>query len=400
MHCHNCGQSMDRSSLLCAKCGTPIGEESGDLTTISGSFNFTSLIRKGIRYGGALIGILFLLLTFWLLTEYLVSTLSISSSQTLSHGSELITIVYGVGSSVLTLVGLITIFVSINSQHRIQRCREVLWELMELPYQCWDERGNFVYNFSIEQGIRQRLIIYQRTLKSGVVFNHLIVSFLFVCIVVISIMYIVTIRVLKDSYFTSEGSYTFIYGVILLGVFLMLAFALLLLSLSRIRLIASLPNLADIMNANTQKSDIPSILLAAMCMRMLIRQDVTARFTFPFHKFTVFPWITGVMKETGEEVLLLGGPFEGNPDKEPLTHSFIDHERAHRLHFPLLSSMDHALYKEIVYKFELSSNQGTVYVEFVQDGSQPEEKEGRLHPATIIPQLKNENELFKELDFQ
>lgn len=42
------------------------------------------------------------------------------------------TILFGVTGGLLTLVGLIAIFISINSQHKIEKAREVIWELEHL----------------------------------------------------------------------------------------------------------------------------------------------------------------------------------------------------------------------------------------------------------------------------
>ncbi|PLS02339.1 hypothetical protein [Neobacillus cucumis] len=42
------------------------------------------------------------------------------------------TIIFGITSGVLALIGLVAIFVSLNSQHKIQKCRELYWEIISL----------------------------------------------------------------------------------------------------------------------------------------------------------------------------------------------------------------------------------------------------------------------------
>lgn len=51
---------------------------------------------------------------------------------------DLLTIIFGLTSGVLTLVGLTAIFVSINSQHNIQKGRELIWGIMSLPLEIKD----------------------------------------------------------------------------------------------------------------------------------------------------------------------------------------------------------------------------------------------------------------------
>jgi hypothetical protein len=404
MHCKNCGQLLNPSSEHCKKCGKTVKEDIMNKGFVEESKSFKYYIRKkGKRYIKYFTPIVFISLFFygyWELVNHLYQ--SVVFEQKGNHqfsGGDILTVVFGLSSSILTLVGLITIFVSINSQHRIQRCREVLWELIGLPYQCWNDRGGFDYKFSIEQSIRQRLIIYQQTLKSGVFFNHLIVIYLFVVILIVSGIIIITIQALKDFYFTNMGEYQIIFSAVTIGVTIMITFAVLILSLARISLIASLPQLSDIMNTNTQKSDIPSILLAAMCMRVFPTNQLIARFTFPFQNLEIYPWIIGTLKDTNKEVLIKGAPFEENLNKTHLKNYYVDHTRAHRMHYVVMNDFDVNLYKKVSYKFELSSKQGKVYVEFEQDIKSSLKNEGRLHPINIVPKLKIENELFKHLDF-
>ncbi len=339
---------------------------------------------------------------YWELIDYLHHFIvkEIKVNQHVNSG-DILTVLFGISSSILALVGLVTIFVSINSQHRIQRCRELLWELMEIPYQCWDDLGKFHYKFSLEQDIRQRLIIYQQTLKSGLIFNYIVVTYLVVVILAVSGIIIITTEVLKDLYFTNLSEYHIIYSLVIVGVIIMIMFAILLLSLTQIGLIASLPQLDDIMNADTSKSDIPGILLAAICMRVMIADSLIVRFTFPFQNIEIYPWIIGILKDTNEEVLIKGGPFEHNPNKKKIDQQYIDHSRAHRLHYIVSDpfELDFSLYEKIRYKFELNSKQGKVYVEFEQNKNDSSlENEGRIHPISIIPKLSIEDNLFKNLE--
>lgn len=44
------------------------------------------------------------------------------------------TILFGISSGLLTLVGLITIFISINTQHKIEKARGIIWDLENLHF--------------------------------------------------------------------------------------------------------------------------------------------------------------------------------------------------------------------------------------------------------------------------
>ncbi|MBT2716597.1 hypothetical protein [Bacillus sp. ISL-57] len=48
---------------------------------------------------------------------------------------DIVTIIFGISGGVLALIGLIAIFISINSQHKIQKCRELYWEIIKLSFE-------------------------------------------------------------------------------------------------------------------------------------------------------------------------------------------------------------------------------------------------------------------------
>lgn len=45
------------------------------------------------------------------------------------------TTIFGITGGVIALIGLVAIFISINSQHKIQKCRELYWEAIQLSFQ-------------------------------------------------------------------------------------------------------------------------------------------------------------------------------------------------------------------------------------------------------------------------
>lgn len=396
-YCVNCGQLIDPSLNYCQNCGLPLTAQP-ELRAIFTELPHVQrrrrqwwrpilrLVLVGCVIGGFGYGV-------WRLTYALLDTHLLTHQQ--GAGGDILSVVFNISTSILTLVGLVTIFVSINAQHRIQRCREILWELMELPYQCWNNRGHFEYNFSLEQGIRQRFLAYKEVLNSGRAFNYVIVLFSFAIITAVSSMITATILGLGTDYFQSPQETAFLLRVVVIGVVMMLAFGLLILSLARITLIASLPSLTNLIDAGAIRTGIPSVLFAAITMRVIPTNPLLVRFPFPFRNLEVYPWIVGTRRDTHEEVLILGDPFASDTQKFPLTRVHIDAERAHRMRFLVLEEFDVTEFERVVYKFELRSAQGTVYVDFEQVATERGMTQDWLHPVGMGPKLRMENRLFE-----
>lgn len=77
---------------------------------------------------------------------------------------DILTIIFGLTAAVLTLVGLMSIFISLNTQHSIQRCREILWDLSSYPY------GDIPFSpsnkiQSVGKELFQKVYIYEQALS-------------------------------------------------------------------------------------------------------------------------------------------------------------------------------------------------------------------------------------------
>ncbi|MBR8644252.1 hypothetical protein KEH51_05210 [[Brevibacterium] frigoritolerans] len=57
----------------------------------------------------------------------------------------------GFTGGVIALVGLIAIFVSLNSQHNLQKCRELYWNMASMSIK--DDFTNFYETFSLYKSI-------------------------------------------------------------------------------------------------------------------------------------------------------------------------------------------------------------------------------------------------------
>ena len=67
------------------------------------------------------------------------------------HSGALITILFGFTSGVIALVGLIAIFVSLNSQQNLQKCRELYWNMSSMSIR--DDFTDFYETFSLYKSI-------------------------------------------------------------------------------------------------------------------------------------------------------------------------------------------------------------------------------------------------------
>lgn len=76
-------------------------------------------------------------------------------------------------SGILSLVGLMSIFISMNSQHNVQRSREILWSLASLPYQ----KGLFLEKGDIGKEVFRKYILYEQILNEKHDFSRIIIGF-------------------------------------------------------------------------------------------------------------------------------------------------------------------------------------------------------------------------------
>ncbi|MHC0039054.1 hypothetical protein [Pseudoneobacillus sp. C159] len=76
--------------------------------------------------------------------------------------SEFNGIVFGITSGTLGLMGLVAIFISLNSQHKIEKCRELFWELQEQSY---NESNMFTVSNNLKRSLLQYAQIYNQKEK-------------------------------------------------------------------------------------------------------------------------------------------------------------------------------------------------------------------------------------------
>lgn len=172
-----------------------------------------------------------------------------------NHIGEVITLVSGLVAAVLALVGLLSIFISINSQHNVQKCRELLWDLKGM-----EENDKIVKN----------IILYNQILSDDQKFTSKVINILRYTIYVVIGISLSLNMFLVSSFDRVETIYSVVITVIISIIFII--FSRLLSRLKDLHYISSLPKTKDLLNANMYEyiGKVNTLDLAANTLKMRI----------------------------------------------------------------------------------------------------------------------------------
>lgn len=176
--------------------------------------------------------------------------------------SDIITAVYGVTSGILTLVGLISIYISLNSQHNIQKAREILWQIKEDLIKFYESN---TYD-SKETCLKVKLyneIVDSKTFP----FTKFVIwcakgSLVFVWLTWITLCYI--------RHFQFSGNYLFV--ITLGGGFIIVLFYIALTMLGSTHFISGLPKVNELLSIKHETGDLDTLLLAAVDLNLSIER--------------------------------------------------------------------------------------------------------------------------------
>ena len=236
-------------------------------------------------------------------------------------GSDL-TIIYSITSGVLTLVGLIAVFVSLNSQHRIQKGREIIWNLVALPYK--NEKYN---NISAANEIYSNYVLYEQVVGKSKDFTDKIIKLSIASIIFASAAWVgVGILIFYTGFDVGESIFIDIISGV--AVIILILFIFVLAKLNSINEISNLPRTNDLWNANYKSSGVNILLLAAMGCRLVIcidekEDEVELVLELPvrFGNIYVWPLVFGIDEE---------GEYHDVDGTGP-TGIFIDHKKYFQL---------------------------------------------------------------------
>lgn len=203
--------------------------------------------------------------------------------------NNLLTIIFGITSGVFTLIGLVSIYVSINRQHKIQRGREIIWDLASLQY-----KYHHFNNPLIGKELINLLKSYENILNTDKDFSNMVIDLARQSIMSIIIIWFFTLIIVSQSLNNIEYlhiSFSFIVIMILL-----FSFRNILKSLNDIKSIGDLPDLNSILNIDKGNEKINSLFLAGMAMKLRIQKQnknlhISVGFPVSIHNFSVLTYV-------------------------------------------------------------------------------------------------------------
>lgn len=198
-------------------------------------------------------------------------------------GSTL-TILLSFTSGIFSLVGLMSIFISMNSQHNVQRSREILWSLAGFPYQ----KNIFFEKGTIGKEIFRKFLLYEQILNEKHDFSYSIIRFaqiaLGFCVLVWTTM---TFDHLSSGRPYKEKIYL-IWGLVFSVSFALYFIFKILQDLKSTSKVGRLPTVPEIIDADRANLGLSVVTLAAIssCLR-LVDSKVYLGFPLPFKNLRI-----------------------------------------------------------------------------------------------------------------
>ncbi|HVJ49915.1 hypothetical protein [Desulfitobacterium sp.] len=187
-------------------------------------------------------------------------------------------------AGILSLVGLMSIFISMNSQHNVQRSREILWSLAALPYQ----KDVFLEKGEIGKAVFRKYILYEQILNEKHDFSQIIIGFaqaaLGFCILVWTTLIFDRLALNRSSL---EKTYL-ASGLVITVLFVLYFIFKILRDLRSTSKVGRLPTVPEIIDADRGNIGLSIITLAAIssCLR-IVDSQVYLGFPLPFKNIRV-----------------------------------------------------------------------------------------------------------------
>ncbi|MEK4822631.1 MULTISPECIES: hypothetical protein [Priestia] len=195
-------------------------------------------------------------------------------SQEIGNVSSMI---FGVSSGILSLVGLVAIFVSINIQHRIQKCRELYWQMIDLPNQYLDP-------FVVSKELRRLLWHYSKIISMEEKFVVNVIWVARVAILVILGLWSSFVGLVEGSIWNRS----LMWLSLLCAIVILLIFHRTLGKFNHINEIGELPKMEDLLDAN-KNTGVRSLLLLISDFQFQYARDFNmwSFLTVPLRNYTI-----------------------------------------------------------------------------------------------------------------
>lgn len=197
---------------------------------------------------------------------------------------ETIGLLLAINSGILSVVGLITIFISMNSQHSVQYSREILWGIFTLPY----KKNLFLDKQAIGQEVFRKFILYEQIIKDKnaflikiITFSQMVLTFSMIIWTTIVLNLLIRNPSLADKI------------ILLLGLSLALCFIFyfivkILGDLKNVSKVGQLPTVEELLDADFLANNLNVITLAAVSSRLkILDSNIYLGFPIPFKNLRV-----------------------------------------------------------------------------------------------------------------
>lgn len=244
--------------------------------------------------------------------------------------SDLIAFTFGLSCCIFTLIGLVAIYISINNQHVIQKCREILWELIGML------QGEPDFKTAREK-IRKNYWLYNEILGKKFLanFSNIVVYSAIIILILAAFIWINLVTYLKKSVsLTTELTKIELYSWI--GIIMLVVFCIFLALLSNVKFVGRLDNPKNILDGN-KITKASTISLVGLSMELILDVDgfednlfTKARLNFPlpFRNFYISSVIVGFSRDRKDMEYICGFDVLKIGDKPLQLHSNYEGAKA------------------------------------------------------------------------
>ena len=174
-------------------------------------------------------------------------------------------VLYGISSGVLTLISLVAIYITINSQQSIHKCREIFWNLIELPSKVII--GNNVnQSINIFSTLNSCFTIYRHIVERSVDFTDEIINLSKNALISIAAFWLSFTVILLINNKQFDSYYNLLVSIS--GSTILMCFLIILDKLNRITQIGKLPSYASLLDLNLEVPGVRTALLAAAALKL------------------------------------------------------------------------------------------------------------------------------------
>lgn len=197
---------------------------------------------------------------------------------------ETIGLLLTISSGILSIVSFITIFISMNSQHNVQRSREILWNIATLPY----KKDLFNENGAVGKEVFRKFILYEQIINDKNTFLRKIITFAQMSLTFTAFNWTLIILNLLIRNNSSSDKDILFFSLCVTISFLLYFVLKILGGIKNVCKVGQLPTVEELLDINSLNTNLNMITLAAISSRLkIINNDIYLGFPVPFKNVMV-----------------------------------------------------------------------------------------------------------------